>query len=138
MPASKKTRRGLIGAVLLAGALTIGGYALTDVLVVPADSHAGDGQDAILQLTATNFHYSLNTTNPANVDSIDFDLDDNLLASGTVYVQPDSVAGTWYECVITGTVNGVAAADNHPVCDTTAGTQLAAVDIDQVRVVAAD
>lgn len=137
---SKKSRKGAIGAAVLAGVLAVSGYALTDVLGVPADSHAGDGTEAIENVVATNVHYTLNGTDPSVVDSIEFALAPGVASGGAVWVQPvstgatitaGSTAGAWYSCDIT-TVTA-------PVCATTgAATPLAAADIDQVRVVAAD
>jgi hypothetical protein len=128
MPSTKKTRRGVIGAVVLAGVLAAGGYALTDAVGVPSTSHAGDGQSAVETLTATAVHYGLNASNPANVDSVAFTLDHAVAAGGSAFVQPDGT--NWYACDTSG---GTAI-----TCNTTVGTQLTAANVTQVRVVAAD
>jgi len=134
MPSIKKTRRGVIGASVLAGVLAVGGYALTDTLVTPTNSHAGDGTNAVENLTASSVHYALNALDPSKIDAITFVLKDTatatntVAAGGAVYVQPDGA--TWYTCDITGAPN--------VSCDTTGSGGLAASAVTQVRVVAAD
>lgn len=151
---SGKKKAGIIGAAALIAVLSLSGFAMTDVIGVPSDSHAGDGQAPIENEVVTNVHYSLDTTDASTVDSIDFDMLHPLMASpgGSIFTQPvsagavvaggqhaNSTAGAWYACLISGTVNGISATPTHPVCvTTTALTPLKAVDIDQVRVVAAD
>lgn len=135
---SRRSRIGIVAGVLLASILTVGGFALTNALTVPTATHAGDGTAPIETLAASNIHYSLNPTTGNNIDSVDFDLDIAVIAGGTAAIQADSTGGAWYACVTTGTVNGIAATTTHPVCDTTVGTQLVALDVDQMRIVVAD
>jgi len=150
MLASKKTKRGVIGAVVLAGVLAVSGFAMTDVLVAPLLSHAGDGTGTIENETATAMHYVLNTTNADQIDAVQFTLSHALLAGGTAYIQPVTTGNAgnaasvkfWYSCVTSGTVSGLTASTTAPVCDTSKATYatnyLLAVDVDQTRVVAAD
>jgi len=150
MDAPKKAKRGALGAALLAALLAIAGFALTDQITIPQDSHAGDGTEIVEAMTVTDAHYGLLTADPSQVVAAEFDLDVPIAAGGAVWIQPvsegatpvdGSTAGHWYQCALTGTVSvdGVdyTATASHPVCDTS-GTPLAAIDIDQVRVVAAD
>lgn len=130
----KKNRRkglGAVAGILLAISLVVGGFALTNAITIPTDSNVGDGAEDVTDLVVTNVDYTLNTTDPDVVDAIEFDIAPALNGTLTpkVYVQPDSVAGTWYDCDVTNTA--------HPVCDTT-GIRLEALAIDKVRVVAAD
>lgn len=57
-------------------------------------TRAGDGAGAITGYTVTNVAYTLNATNPQNVDSVSFKLD---AAASTVKVRLQS-GGTWYNC----------------------------------------
>ena len=38
------------------------------------DSYAGEGNGNVLDMTVTNIHYDLNTTNPTLIDTVQFDL----------------------------------------------------------------
>jgi hypothetical protein len=93
MLASKKTRRGVIGAVVLAGVLAISGYALTNTATV-YDSYAGDGTGNVDQVTAENIHYVLDSTDPTKINGVNFTtLEPVNTTTGTAYVQMEDGAG---------------------------------------------
>jgi hypothetical protein len=87
-------------------------------------SNAGDGAKAISGYTITNIHYTLNVTNPGNIDSVGFDISPALTSTGTVKIKLVNAGSTWYGCTGTGSIT----------CTTTGATALAA---DQLSVVAA-
>ncbi len=64
------------------------------------DSYAGDGSGNISGYTVSNVQYTLNATNPANIDAVSFTLD---AAAGTVRIQLNG--STWYSCSNTGSTN---------------------------------
>jgi len=144
MLASKKTRRGVIGAVVLAGVLAVGGYAFTNALVVNDLSNSGDGQDIVADLTVDDdtIDYTLTAGDPSTADSVTFDVTadpgafagsgvEAILASTEVFLQLDSVAGTWETCAVT--TPGATA-----TIDCTFAAPVNVLDIDQFRVVVAD
>ena len=101
--------------------ISVATYAFAAANTVP-DTKAGDGSGAVSGYTVTSVVYNLNTTNPATLDSVAFDL-----GASAAQVQVQLVtAGTWYDCTLdTGTVWE---------CDTTG---LTVATINQLRVVAA-
>lgn len=152
MLASKKTKRGVIGAVVLAGVLAISGFALTNALTVTDVSNAGDGLGTIATVAVSDdtIDYTLNATDPSLVDAVGFTLTstDDILAGTEVWIQlvdtptSGSTADEWIggaDCVVTG----APAATVTVACDTTVATggsttNLEVEDIDQFRVVVAD
>jgi hypothetical protein len=110
-------------AALLAGIVASSAYAFTASNTVPGTS-AGSGQGTISGYTASAVSYSLNTTNPQNIDAVTFTLDKT---ATTVKVQLVS-AGTWYSCTNTS--------GNNWSCNTTVGTQATAATANQLTVVA--
>ncbi|HSC91657.1 MAG TPA: hypothetical protein VLB86_08395 [Gaiellaceae bacterium] len=116
-----KRRRRLIGTLVVAGALATATYAFTASNTVPA-SKAGDGSGAISGYTVSNVAYTLNATNPANLDSVGFTLDS---AAGTVKVKLVAAGSTWYSCTNPS--------GNNWTCATTGATVVSA---DQLQVVA--
>lgn len=99
-------------------------YAFTAANTVP-NSTAGSGAGTISGYTATSVTYTLNATNPQNVDQVAFTISPTTTA--TVKVQLVS-AGTWYAC---------ANAAGSVTCNTTVGTQATAASANQLTVVAA-
>ena len=101
--------------------ISVATYAFAAANTVP-DTKAGDGSGAVSGYTVTGVVYNLNASNPATLDSVDFDL-----GAAATQVQVQLVtAGTWYTCALdTGTVW---------TCSTTG---LAVSTINQLRVVAA-
>ena len=60
-------------ALILILAAAIDGFAAANT--VP-DSGAGDGEGTIYGYEVTNIEYTLNATDPGNIDSVEFDIDD--------------------------------------------------------------
>lgn len=119
---SKMTRR--LGVVGAAGVLALGAYAYTAANTVPASS-AGSGSGAITGYTVSGITYTLNGTDPRNIDAVNFTI--SPAAAATVKAQLVS-GGTWFTCVNTaGSVS----------CDTSATPPTAAA-ADSLTVVAAD
>jgi hypothetical protein len=148
MLASKKTRRGAIGAVVLAGVLAVSGYALTNALTVTDVHNAGDGAGTVATVAVADntIAYANNATDPSKADTVTFDATSSatILASSKAFVQLITAAGTttggsaaaghWYTCTVTagsGTATGTFS------CDLT-GSLLALADVDQFRVVVND
>ena len=82
--------------VLTLGAIS---YGFAAANVVP-ESGAGDGQNTISGYTVTNVKYTLNATNPANIDAVTFNLAPTAGASAptTVKVKLVSTGSTYYTC----------------------------------------
>jgi hypothetical protein len=117
----RRTKRFALAA-LLAGIVASSAYAFTASNTVPGSS-AGSGLGAISGYTASAVSYSLNTSNPQNIDAVTFTLDK---AATTVKVQLVS-AGSWYGCSNTG--------GNNWSCTTTS-PQATAATANQLTVVA--
>ena len=101
------------GAAIVVLLLTlIGSAAVTASNTVP-DSQAGDGAGQITGYEVTNVSYTLNATNPQNIDGVTFDLDSTPAAGSDIQVRLDSIAGDWYTCTFAGTA---------VTCDTTTST----------------
>jgi hypothetical protein len=113
----------------LAGLLVLGtsgaSYALTAANTVPG-TKAGDGSGAITGYSVSGVHYTLNATNPANVDQVDFTVDTAPVAGSTIKVQLVT-GGSWYTCSNVGTAVS---------CATTA-PQATVAPADNLRVVIA-
>ena len=107
----------------MAGIVASSAYAFTASNTVPA-SNSGSGSGAISGYTVSAVAYSLNSSNPQNIDAVTFTLDK---AATTVKAQLVS-AGTWYACSV---VSG-----NNWSCNTTVGTQATAAAANQLTVVA--
>jgi len=78
----------IVLAVFIMAAVT---YAYAASNTVPA-GHAGDGSGGITGYVVSAIHYTLNATNPANIDSVAFTLDN---AASTVRIVLD---GHTYSC----------------------------------------
>ncbi len=88
---------------------------------VPSSS-AGDGSGTVSGYTVSNIQYTLNGTNPANIDSVSFTLS---AVAGTVKIKLVAAGSTWYSCTNPS--------GNNWSCTTTGATVLSA---DELRVVA--
>lgn len=99
MPVRKITpKKVVLSAVVVALALTIGN-ALTATNTV-GSTQAGSGSGTISGYTVTNIAYSLNATDPSNIDAVTFTLS---AAATTVKAKLVSTGSTWYTCsVVTG------------------------------------
>jgi hypothetical protein len=89
-----RRRRRLVFIVAAAAALAFAAYAFTATNTVPA-SKAGDGSGAITGYTVSNIQYQLEVANPANIDSVSFDVD---AAAGTVKVKVVAASATYTAC----------------------------------------
>ena len=127
----KRTLRILL-AVVASMAIAGGAYAFTAANTVPA-SNAGAGVGTVSGFTITNLHYGLNTTTPANIDSLTFTVAPVIpsTSSGKVLVQAILSTGgpTTYTCTTNTTGDTV-------TCPTTS-PQLTAALLTSVTVVAA-
>jgi len=85
----------LFVAVLLIVVLAAAIYAFADANTVPASS-AGDGSGVVSGYTVSAIHYTLNATNPGNIDSVTFTLNVAPVAGGTIKITMD--ATNWYSC----------------------------------------
>ena len=124
---NRRHGRPLVVAFLLAAITASGSYALTAANTVPA-TKAGDGTGAVSGYTASAVHYNLNALDPSKADSVQFTLNAEAPAGGTLKARVVSgVTGQWYDCsnVLTAVT-----------C--TLGTGVAVAEIDQLRVIAAD
>ena len=65
-------------------------------------SNAGDGAGAISGYTISAVHYTLNATNPANIDSVSFTIAPAVPAGGTVTVKLVAAGTTFKGCTVTG------------------------------------
>ena len=84
----------ILGVPLL---LFAASFALAAANVVPA-SKAGDGAGGITGYTVSNLSYTLNGTNPQNIDQVDFDVDTAPLAGSTMEVKLVAAGSDWYSC----------------------------------------
>lgn len=116
----RRTKRFALAA-LIAGVVASSAYAFTATNTVPA-SNAGSGSGAISGYTATNVSYTLNASNPQNIDAVTFTISPTTTA--TVKVQL-AAAGSWYSC--TNTAGSVSCATTSPQATAAAATQLTVV-----------
>lgn len=116
-----RTRRLLAVAILAALAVAAFGFAASNTV---NDSKAGDGSGTVSGYTVSNIDYNLDPSNPANIDSVEFDLD---AAAEDVYVSHDG-GTTWTACN--------PGAGNHFTCDFNPNIQV--LPLTQLRVVAAE
>jgi hypothetical protein len=112
-------------ALTLVVATTAYGFAAANT--VPA-SNAGDGSGTVSGYTVSSVHYTLNSTNPANVDSVSFTISPAVSAGGTVYVKLVNAGTTYASC------SGIPGSSI--TCDVT-GLSVTALAADQLRVIAA-
>lgn len=111
-------------AILAVLILSASVYAFAAANTVP-DTEAGAGTGTISGYTVSNVTYTLDSTDPQQLDSVAFDISGNADPS-TVKVQLISNTGTWYDCTV-----GVAPNWSCTITDT-----LLVSDMDQLNVVA--
>lgn len=119
-----KRRRGaprLSGAILVALIFAVGTYAFTASNTVPATT-AGSGSGAISGYTVSAVSYTLNATNPQNVDQVAFTI--SPATTATLKVQLVT-GGSWYTC--TNTAGSVTCATTSPQVTAVAANQLTVV-----------
>ena len=134
MKASMKKKRGVVGAVVLAGILSVGGYALTNTITFEeAATTAGFGSQEVRVLQVKDIDYKLGsvandgTGDMTKIYSIDFILDKATItgandANAWINYNDGTAAGAWTSC---GVINPDAAIFT---CDTSA-TPIAVQDI---------
>ena len=74
----------LFGITLVIGVAVMAGSAYTNTNTFAAEPKAGAGSETISGYDISDVHYDLNTTDPQNIDSIDFTLDGQPAATATI------------------------------------------------------
>lgn len=92
-------------------------------------TNAGDGSAAISGYTVSAVHYTLNTTNPANIDTLSFTVAPAIPAGGTVYVKLVNAGTTFTGCTVAGGTN--------VTCPSSGTLGVTALAADELRVIAA-
>jgi hypothetical protein len=115
----------VIVAVLLAAAT----YGFAAGNTVPASS-AGDGNNTISGYTVASVAYQLNSTNPANIDAVTFQLSGGAGKPTTVKIKLVTAGSDWYACT-----SPTASAPYVYTCATTA-PQATVLAADNLRVIA--
>ena len=115
----RKRNRYLLAAVA-AAVVAPAAYAFTAANTVPS-SNAGSGSGAISGYTISNISYTLNASNPQNVDQVAFTI---APTTGTVKAQLVS-GGSWYAC--TNSSGSVTCATTSPQATAAAVNQLTVV-----------
>jgi hypothetical protein len=110
MSTRRKRSRRLFTTVLFAGVLAFAAYAFTAGNVIPG-SQAGHGGETISGYTVSNVAYSLNASNPGNIDSVTFTL--TPAAAGTVKMQLVT-GGSWYSCTHNSTTGNSSCSTTSP------------------------
>jgi len=116
----RRTR--LLGAAILVCLVALAAYGFTNTNTVPA-TNAGSGSGAISGYTVTSVAYTLNASNPNNIDQVAFTIAPT--NATTVKIRLDGV--TWYAC--TNAAGSV-------TCNTTVGTQATVAPATNLEVVA--
>lgn len=101
--------------VLVVVVLAASAYAFADANTVPA-TKAGSGAGEISGYTVSSVTYTLNSSDPSQLDAVNFTLD---AAATTVKIKLVAAGSTWYSC--TNSLN------NDWTCDTT-GASVEAMD----------
>ena len=118
----------LIAMFAMALILATAAYGFAASNTVPT-TNAGDGSAAISGYTISNVHYTLNATNPANIDSLAFTIAPAVPAGGTVQVKLVTAGTTFSGCTVTSGTN--------VVCPSSGTLGVTALAADQLRVIAA-
>ncbi len=118
----RRRKRRFAIAAAAAALSSLAAYAFTAANTVPT-SNAGSGSGTISGYTVSNVSYTLNATNPQNVDQVAFTISPT---TGTVKVQLVS-SGSWYSC--SNSSGSVTCATTSP--------QATAAGVNQLTVVAA-
>ncbi len=80
--------------VLVVVVLAASAYAFADANTVPA-TKAGSGAGEISGYTVSSVAYTLNSSNPSQLDAVSFTLD---AAAATVKIKLVAAGSTWYDC----------------------------------------
>lgn len=113
----------LVVIIVIALALSGFTYAFAAANTVPA-TYAGDGAGTISGYDITNVVYHLNGSNPGNIDTVTFDLNN---AATSVSIKLVAAGTTFYTCSVSGGTS--------VTCNTPLATVLAA---DELRVIASN
>lgn len=116
-----RRRKRFVLAALVSGVVASSAYAYTASNTVPVSS-AGSGSGAISGYTATNVSYTLNTSNPQNIDAVTFTISPT--TTTTVKVQLVG-GGSWYSCSNSG--GSVTCATTSPQATAATANQLTVV-----------
>lgn len=133
-----RNRLRLIALVVPVAALIGSGFAFTASNTVTAKD-AGNGADTISGYTINSVSYTLNSTNPGNIDAVKFVVKDAAGAAlaanpSTVKIKLVSSGSDWFACSLdTGTTTPT----DDWSCATTS-PQATVVAADELRVVAAE
>jgi hypothetical protein len=129
---TKRRKVSILVGVVAALAIAGGAYAFTASNTVPVTT-AGAGSGAVSGYTVTSLHYTLNTTTPANIDSLTFVISPTVpsTSSGKVVISAALSTGgpTNYNCTTDTTGSNVTCATTSP--------QLTAALLTGVTVIAA-
>ena len=94
--------KGLMGASTAVAVVAGGSYAFTASNTVPS-TQAGQGTGTVSGYSVTSVGYTLNGSNPSNIDAVTFTISP---ATATTVKAQLVAAGTWYSCVnTTGSVS---------------------------------
>ena len=119
-------------ALVASGVIAGGAYAFTAANTVPA-TNVGAGSGTVSGYTVSNIHYSLDGTNPTNIDSLTFSVSPVIpnTGSGKVSVQAALTSGgpNTYSCTTNTAGDTVTCATTSP--------QLTAATLSSLTVVAA-
>jgi hypothetical protein len=118
----------LFAMFALALILATAAYGFAASNTVPT-TNAGDGSAAISGYTVSAVHYTLNATNPANIDSLSFTIAPAVPAGGTVEVKLVAAGTTFSGCTVTGGTS--------VTCPSSGTLGVTALAADQLRVIAA-
>ena len=116
----RRKRNRYLAVAAIAAIVAPAAYAFTAANTVPGSS-AGSGSGAISGYTVSSVAYTLNASNPQNVDQVAFTISPT---TGTVKVQVVS-GGSWYAC--TNTAGSVTCATTSPQATAAAVNQLTVV-----------
>lgn len=118
-------RVGIVGGIVLGLLVATAVNALVASNTVPG-TQAGSGAGTISGYAVTNVVYNLNSTNPANIDSVALTLDGS---ASTVRIKLDSASSTYYpaaNCTSSG---------NNWTCTTISPSQATVAGANQLSVV---
>jgi len=107
-----KSRARRLAGVAIVAVVAVSAFGFAAANTVPG-SNAGDGAGSISGFTASDVHYTLNASNPANLDSVSFTLSPAVAAGGTVKAKVTGSSytactgsGASWSCAVGGTVAG--------------------------------
>ena len=115
-------------AIVLAGFVTsvvvAGVFVSTASNTVPETS-TGEGTNTISGYAVSDPHYTLNTSNPSQIDAVAFDLDSTPPAGSAIRVRLVSSGSDWYSCTNSGVA--VSCATTSPAASVASADELTVV-----------